>query len=504
MESSQVVLADLDIFYLNHIRHELLIAAHVWDSQLNSLDSLLRKGAAVQTAEEDDSLAHLKEASVKLSMDVAIVYGRQGSISKVSELKQPSGDGVKSELEVLTLPTSEMVVAQDLESASSRQKTEEDVQSNGGFTCSKRLHEGAASPGSNLSDRIDSIWTGTHLSSKFEQPLEVAEGNGVQAGPNWAINEKNSPPRRRLALDMRVHSFDSALRFQERTRKGISPASSHLSTLRSFHASGDYRSMVRDPTSTIAGLSSETLPLEAQKLNLLLSRIPSFISSAHHIAGGARLLLPRNDNSALVVAVYDDDPASIVSYVLNSKEYGEWVSGKSDEDVGRWSVSEDSTASTLSAWQSFGSLDSYSRYASYGSEDISSSSGSKFSDTKRSPHLTVSFGDDTATAGGRTKFSVTCYFAKQFDLLRKRCCSSEVDLLSSLSRCQKWSAQGGKSNVYFAKTLDERFIIKQVKKTELESFVEFAPEYFKYLTDSLTSGSPTCLAKVFGIYQVCG
>nr|GFC77874.1 putative 1-phosphatidylinositol-3-phosphate 5-kinase FAB1C [Tanacetum cinerariifolium] len=35
-----------------------------------------------------------------------------------------------------------------------------------------------------------------------------------------------------------------------------------------------------------------------------------------------------------------------------------------------------------------------------------------------------------------------------------------------------------------------------------ESFEEFAPQYFKYLTDSLNSGSPTCLAKIVGIYQV--
>ena len=39
-------------------------------------------------------------------------------------------------------------------------------------------------------------------------------------------------------------------------------------------------------------------------------------------------------------------------------------------------------------------------------------------------------------------------------------------------------------------------------KRQLESFDEFAPEYFKYLTDCLSSGSPACLAKVLGIYQV--
>jgi 1-phosphatidylinositol-3-phosphate 5-kinase len=54
----------------------------------------------------------------------------------------------------------------------------------------------------------------------------------------------------------------------------------------------------------------------------------------------------------------------------------------------------------------------------------------------------------------------------------------------------------------FAKTLDDRFIIKQVTKTELESFIKFSPEYFKYISESLSTGSPTCLAKVLGIYQV--
>ncbi|RWV85252.1 hypothetical protein GW17_00052968 [Ensete ventricosum] len=72
----------------------------------------------------------------------------------------------------------------------------------------------------------------------------------------------------------------------------------------------------------------------------------------------------------------------------------------------------------------------------------------------------------------------------------------------SLSRCKKWGAQGGKSNVFFAKSLDDRFIIKQVTKTELESFIKFAPEYFKYLLESISTGSPTCLAKILGIYQV--
>lgn len=109
--------------------------------------------------------------------------------------------------------------------------------------------------------------------------------------------------------------------------------------------------------------------------------------------------------------------------------------------------------------------------------------------------------DDSPNVMGKVKkFSVTCYFAEQFDALRKRCCVGELDFMRSLSCC---SAMGEKiNNAYFAKSLDERFIIKQVTNNELESFEKFAQEYFKHLTDSLRYGSPTCLTEIVGLYQV--
>ena len=289
---------------------------------------------------------------------------------------------------------------------------------------------------------------------------------------------------------MIVHSFDSALQVQERIRKGLPPSSLHLSTLRSFHASGDYRSMVRDPVSNVMRTYSQMLPWETQKLNLTVSSTPSFISSASHMAEGARLLLTQIGHSDFVIAVYENEPTSIISYALCSKEYNDWVADNLNEHEGsrspHESSKEDSAVSTCS-------------------EDASSSMGTFFKDPKRPsrpPHLTISFEDEFSTAGGKVMFSVTCYFAKQFDSLRKKCCPSEVDFVRSLSRCRTWGAQGGKSNVYFANSLDERFIIKQVTKTELDSFVNFAPQYFKYLTESLSSRSPTCLTKILGIYQV--
>lgn len=87
-------------------------------------------------------------------------------------------------------------------------------------------------------------------------------------------------------------------------------------------------------------------------------------------------------------------------------------------------------------------------------------------------------------------------------LSHRKCCGGDLDFARSLCRCRKWHSSGGKSNVFFAKTLDDRFVIKQVTRTELLSFLEFGPDYFKYLADALSTGAPTCLAKTLGIYQV--
>ncbi|XP_022776379.1 putative 1-phosphatidylinositol-3-phosphate 5-kinase FAB1C [Durio zibethinus] len=482
METSQLGVAAVDILELNCLRRSLLIGLHVWDQQLHSLDSLFNKGSAVKA-----DVDHLKDGKLD---------AHEQNACRSSDSQQPPKNDLQLE-QNSGLPTLDSVVPEESDLALYNQRREEN----------KQPDESIPSPVSTLSERIDSAWTGTDILALKVQPPEAFQGDGAQSGLIRPTNKIYNLALRKVAFPRRLHSFDSALRFEERSQKGMYPSSLHLSTVRSFHASGDYRSMFRDPVSNVSRTYSHILPLEEQKLNLLLSSTPTLITSASHVAEGARLLLPQRGHSDIVIAVYDNDPASIISYALSSKEYDEWVTDKSNEIGGGWSVSErskeDSATSSFSPWQPFGSLDLlYSHYGSFGSEDSTSSVGAMFPDTKRSPHLTVSFGDDSSAAGGKVKFSVTCYFAKQFDSLRRKCCPTEVDFLRSLSRCQKWSAHGGKSNVYFGKSLDERFIIKQVKKTELESFHEFAPEYFKYLMDSLSSGSPTCLAKVLGIYQV--
>ncbi|XP_047322028.1 putative 1-phosphatidylinositol-3-phosphate 5-kinase FAB1D isoform X2 [Impatiens glandulifera] len=103
---------------------------------------------------------------------------------------------------------------------------------------------------------------------------------------------------------------------------------------------------------------------------------------------------------------------------------------------------------------------------------------------------------------GKAKYSVQCVYAHQFRDLRNYCCPSELHYIASLGRCRNWDAKGGKSKSFFAKTLDDRFIIKEIKRTEFESFWKFAPDYFKYMKDCVELGNQTCLAKILGVYQV--
>ncbi|KAI3796112.1 hypothetical protein L1987_38776 [Smallanthus sonchifolius] len=294
------------------------------------------------------------------------------------------------------------------------------------------------------------------------------------------LTRPENPHFRRLtSTPARVYSFDSAMTLQERMKDEESRNYTH--TVK-----------VKDSICNIHRSYSQVLPNEDQKLESLWNSKPLF-SRTSFLPDGTRLIHGQN----IVVAVYENEPTSVISYALASKAYGDWFTDKP------YLSRNHSVASKLSSWQSLGSTNDsdYISYGNYVVEDPSSSIGLLYSEPKSSHHLTVHFEDESGP-GGKVKFSVTCYFAKQFDGLRKKCCPSEIDYMRSLSRCKKCVAQGGKSGADFAKSLDERFLIKGVTKTELDSFEEFAPQYFKYFTDSLNTGSPTCLAKIVGIYQV--
>ncbi|KAI3779068.1 hypothetical protein L2E82_08529 [Cichorium intybus] len=436
--------AEIDVFELNRLRHSLVINLHFWDRRICSLNLYGRS-------------SNLKPPSPESWRSDSIP---EDTIYQESEFNQES-DSVPDSLSVSFDLCKHEELQTDIEHMSSSL-------------------ERTPSAASVLSDKIDSAWAGP-LKASFNLP----QTDSIESQTNVITNAISNPNLQLSRLSpspARVYSFDSAIRQQDRIKKGLPPSSLYLSTLRSFHASGDYVHMVRDPVRNIHTRSFSQAFSNEDYSN---TSKQSLISSTSFLPEGARLMIPNGGQTNLVISVYDNEPTSIIAYALSSKEHDDWITD-------RVNLSRNSSA----AWQSFGSVDlDYTHYAQ--EEAI----GPLFSDRKSSNHVTIPFEDESGV-DGKVKFSVTCYFAKNFDALRQKCCPNELDYVRSLSRCKRWSAQGGKSNVYFAKSLDERFIIKQVTKTELESFEEFAPEYFKYLMDSLNSGSPTCLAKIMGIYQV--
>lgn len=102
---------------------------------------------------------------------------------------------------------------------------------------------------------------------------------------------------------------------------------------------------------------------------------------------------------------------------------------------------------------------------------------------------------------GASKCFCRAYFAEQFDALRKQC-GIEDSIIQSLSRCTRWLARGGQSGSSFFKTHDDRFVMKQMSKPEMEAFLRFAPAYFEYMSQAIFHDLPTLLAKIVGVYRI--
>ena len=85
-----------------------------------------------------------------------------------------------------------------------------------------------------------------------------------------------------------------------------------------------------------------------------------------------------------------------------------------------------------------------------------------------------------------TSFRCTAYFPKQFHALRCYSCLGDYDFIQSLARSDKWASTGGKSGSTFSKSADDRFVLKYVKRTELNMFIDIAPQYFAHMAKGQT------------------
>lgn len=485
----------IDILELNRLRRQLVFRSYVWDHRLIYADSLDNKTL------QDDMEVSSPECAQKPAITENLLdlvktgksIGSSGSVSANPKTAKGHRHGLSDQQgshHALSLhQRTNSFLASD--HARTKPTNESDIVESD-RTLRRALSDGQV-PFS-LSETLDAAWTGQNfLRFGITKNNNLSENLDCDKSPTVALSEK---------LDQEEHGEDLSMCRLPST--GISKNSKNTETVSWLGM--PFMSFYRSLNKSFLGSS--------QKLDTLSDYDPVYISSFREseLKSGARLLLPVGVND-IVVPVYDDEPTSIISYVLLSDDYVNQLSDEAER--------QRDGADSLLPMQS---LDSLNLPQSHSFHEMMLESSRSFGPgdeaflsftTSRSSlpfpldpllhtkalHARVSFGVDGPL--GQVKYTVTCYFAKRFDALRRMCCPSEVDFVRSLSRCKKWGAQGGKSNVFFAKTLDDRFIIKQVTKTELESFIKFAPGYFKYLSESIASGSPTCLAKILGIYQVC-
>ncbi|KAL8801331.1 MAG: hypothetical protein Q9182_004537 [Xanthomendoza sp. 2 TL-2023] len=102
---------------------------------------------------------------------------------------------------------------------------------------------------------------------------------------------------------------------------------------------------------------------------------------------------------------------------------------------------------------------------------------------------------------GSAKMLCKVFYAEQFDAVRRKCGVSDR-IVETLSRCAKWDSKGGKTKSVFLKTLDDRFILKSLPSSETQTFLRFAPAYFRLMSECLFHELPSVIAKMLGFYQI--
>ncbi|ONK75153.1 uncharacterized protein A4U43_C03F13910 [Asparagus officinalis] len=491
---------NIDILDVNKLRRQLLFLSYLWDQRLifaagsTSIAHEMLSGFLTRDREKastNEKLAELNPAPKS-----------QLSFTSSDTLSQDSRNGEPFKGNILSVSHQEGLydeqkVDPDLDSFQGKQNNillstctsaseQLDTLDLGLSTC-RTLSDGQVPTLANLSETFDAKWIGEETAPVLAD-ASMSDSASVEATAMMSVSEDSEE---RSGAEM-TQSFTSALL----GRLGDSAE--------------DFPIWIGMPFPHIYRSVNKNLAI-APRFGALCDYSPVYISLFRELEhpGGARLLLPVGVDET-VIPIYDDEPTSIICHALVSPVYRIQMSDERER------MRDNADASLFQSSTEFGnsflhqSTDemNYEPFKSFGSSEdgvlsLVGGRSSVVSDpltSAKAVHVRVSFCDEGPI--GKVRYTVTCYYAKRFDALRRICCPSELDYIRSLSRCKKWGAQGGKSNVFFAKTLDDRFIIKQVTKTELESFIKFAPEYFRYLSDSIVTRSPTCLAKILGIYQV--
>ncbi|XP_023588820.1 1-phosphatidylinositol 3-phosphate 5-kinase isoform X8 [Trichechus manatus latirostris] len=211
------------------------------------------------------------------------------------------------------------------------------------------------------------------------------------------------------------------------------------------------------------------------------------------------------EHERVPIAVCEKEPSSIIAFALSCKEYRNALEELSKATL--WNSAEEGlqTNSTLDSRPKSSSpvrLPDISggqtnRTAEAEPQPNEADGGDTQKKQLTNPHVELQFSDANA------KFYCRLYYAGEFHKMREVILGSgEEDFIRSLSHSSPWQARGGKSGAAFYATEDDRFILKQMPRLEVQSFLDFAPHYFNYITNAVQQKRPTALAKILGVYRI--
>ncbi|XP_028292935.1 1-phosphatidylinositol 3-phosphate 5-kinase isoform X2 [Gouania willdenowi] len=207
------------------------------------------------------------------------------------------------------------------------------------------------------------------------------------------------------------------------------------------------------------------------------------------------------EHERVPIAVCEREPSSIIAFALSCKEY---KTALDDQSKASSAGSEEGGSSVGESWTrgsparpGEGAPPQQSRSSSEGEPSKDADSAEKQKKQSLNSHFELQFSDANA------KFYCRIYYAHEFHRMREEVMeSSEDDFVRSLTHCVNWQARGGKSGAVFYATEDDRFILKQMPRLEVQSFLDFAPHYFTYISGAVQQKRPTALAKILGVYRI--
>lgn len=282
--------------------------------------------------------------------------------------------------------------------------------------------------------------------------------------------------------------------------------------------------------SDVLPLTSDDMPDKKKKKKTILSQLLPSISTVNPISNPLgsleHHLLPLG--SVVPIVIYESEPSSIIAYALDSHDYKHALQellrttkgpelNPSPLNKRKFPENKENLSDLMQSGEfKRPSVLSFLRgnspnltspvdteknvpsVESIASNPLASSEADEEKKAiKQQNYIEVQFNDAT------TNFFCRVYFAAQFAALRENVLPyGEDGFTRSLSRSVEWAARGGKSGSAFCKSRDDRFILKEMSRLEMQIFLDFAPNYFSYMEKCQQTKQPTLLGKIVGVYRV--